>query len=198
MARMKDPRGILTFIFRYLVLHVVFLLGLLVSARADLALYYFFGFMGFFTFIQVLASISRKFLDHGGVLKLVAVLCAIATDVPILWYFGWMLRGLSPSHSDWDLVANWLPFHFGAAFAAWGLREIIHAVSSGGTAEPRNPSGPIIPSRPTDQRASVDPGGPADPGGPTDPDGSASPSGSEDADAPTDGPTDTDPDTDSQ
>ena len=51
MVRMKDPRGILTFIFRYLVLHVVFLLGLLLSARADLALYYFFGFMGFFTFI---------------------------------------------------------------------------------------------------------------------------------------------------
>ncbi|ERH33411.1 hypothetical protein QU668_07490 [Schaalia sp. HMT-877] len=184
MARMKDPRGILTFIFRYLVLHVVFLLGLLLSARADLALYYFFGFMGFFTFIQVLASISRKFLDHGGVLKLVAVLCAIATDVPILWYFGWMLRGLSPNHSDWDLVANWLPFHFIAAVFAWGLREIIHAVSSGGTAEPRNPSGPIIQSRPIDPRASADPGA------------SASPSGSEGADAPTGDPASKDANTD--
>ena len=183
---MKDPRGILTFIFRYLVLHVVFLLGLLLSARADLALYYFFGFMGFFTFIQVLASISRKFLDHGGVLKLVAVLCAIATDVPILWYFGWMLRGLSPNHSDWDLVANWLPFHFIAAVFAWGLREIIHAVSSGGTAEPRNPSSP------------ADPGSPIDPGGPADPDGSTSPSGSEDSSTPTGSPTDTNPNTDSQ
>ena len=151
MARLKDPRGLLTFIFRYLVLHVVFLLGLLLSARADLALYYFFGFMGFFTFIQVLASISRKFLDHGDVLKLVVVLCAIATDVPILWYFGWMLRGLSPNHSDWGLVANWLPFHFIAAIFAWGLREIIHAVKTGGTAEPRNPSGPV------DPRASVVP-----------------------------------------
>ena len=181
---MKDPRGILTFIFRYLVLHVVFLLGLLLSARADLALYYFFGFMGFFTFIQVLASISRKFLDHGGVLKLVVVLCAIATDVPILWYFGWMLRGLSPNHSDWDLVANWLPFHFIAAVFAWGLREIIHAVSSGGTAEPRNPSGPIIQSRPIDPRASADPGA------------SASPSGSEGADAPTGDPASKDANTD--
>ena len=172
MARLKDPRGILTFIFRYLVLHVVFLLGLLLSARADLALYYFFGFMGFFTFIQVLASISRKFLDHGDVLKLVVVLCAIATDVPILWYFGWMLRGLSPNHSDWGLVANWLPFHFIAAIFAWGLREIIHAVKTGGTTEPRNPSGPV------------------------DPGASASPSGSEGADAPTGGPASIDANTD--
>ena len=186
MARAKDPRGILTFIIRYLLLHVAFLIGLLLSVSGDLVLFYFFGFMGFFTFIQVLASISQKFLVHGGVLKFVAVLCAIATDVPILWYFGWMLRGLSPNHSDWDLVANWLPFHFGAAFAAWGLREIIHAVNSGGTTKPRVPGSP------------VDPGGPADPGGPTDPDGSASPSGSEDSSTPTDGPTDTDPNTDSQ
>ena len=190
MARLKDPRGILTFIFRYLVLHVVFLLGLLLSARADLALYYFFGFMGFFTFIQVLASISRKFLDHGDVLKLVVILCAIATDVPILWYFGWMLRGLSPNHSDWGLVANWLPFHFIAAIFAWGLREIIHAVKTGGTAEPRNPSGPVVPSRP------VDPGASADPSGPIDPGASASPSGSEGADAPTGGPASIDANTD--
>jgi len=193
MARAKDPRGILTFIIRYLVLHVAFLIGLPISREMDVLLFYFFGFMGFFTFIQVLVSISQKFLVHGGVLKFVAVLCAIATDVPILWYFGWVLKGLFPGGNDWSFVVNWMPFHFGAAFAAWGLREIIHAVSSGGTAEPRNPSGPIIPSRPTDQRASVDPGGPADPGGPTDPDGSASPSGSEDADAPTVSPTDTNP-----
>ena len=193
MARVKDPRGILTFIFRYLVLHVVFLLGLPYSLGVGLALFYFFGFMGFFTFIQVLASISRKFLDRAGAWFIVVIVGAVASDTVVLWWLGRMLRGLSPNHSDWDLVANWLPFHFGAAFAAWGLREIIHAVSSGGTDEPRNPSGPIIPSRPTDQRASVDPGGPADPGGPTDPDGSASPSGSEDADAPTVSPTDTNP-----
>ena len=151
MALLKDPRGIFTFTFRYLLLHVAFLIGFPLSVGGDLILFYFFGFMGFFTFIQVLASISRKFLDHGGVLKLVVVLCAIATDVPILWYFGWMLRGLSPNHSDWGLVANWLPFHFIAAIFAWGLREIIHAVKTGGTAEPRNPSGPV------DPRASVVP-----------------------------------------
>ena len=181
MARLKDPRGILTFIFRYLVLHVVFLLGLPVSRNADLALFYFFGFMGFFTFIQVLASISQKFLDHGGAWKAVVIMGAVASDVAVLWWLGRLLRGLSPSHSDWDLVANWLPFHFIAAIFAWGLREIIHAVKTGGTAEPRNPNGPV------DPRAS------ADPSGPIVPRASASPSGSENADAPTGSPTDTDP-----
>ena len=192
MARVKDPRGILTFIIRYLLLHVAFLIGLPLSVSGDLVLFYFFGFMGFFTFFQVLASISQKFLDHAGAWKALVIMGAVASDAVVLWWLGRILYGLLVG-SDWELVARWLPFHFGAAFAAWGLREIIHAVSSGGTAEPRNPSGPIIPSRPTDQRASVDPGGPADPGGPTDPDGSASPSGSEDADAPTVSPTDTNP-----
>ena len=172
MARLKDPRGILTFIFRYLVLHVVFLLGLLLSARADLALYYFFGFMGFFTFIQVLASISRKFLDRAGAWFIVVIVGAVASDTVVLWWLGRMLRGLSPNHSDWGLVANWLPFHFIAAIFAWGLREIIHAVKTGGTTEPRNPSGPV------------------------DPGASASPSGSEGADAPTGGPASIDANTD--
>ena len=139
MARAKDPRGILTFIIRYLLLHVAFLIGLLLSVSGDLVLFYFFGFMGFFTFIQVLASISRKFLDHGGVLKFVAVLCAIATDVPILWYFGWVLKGLFPGGNDWSFVVNWMPFHFGAAFAAWGLRELSHMLSSQRTNHPGLP-----------------------------------------------------------
>ena len=195
MARVKDPRGILTFIIRYLLLHVAFLIGLLLSVSGDLVLFYFFGFMGFFTFIQVLASISQKFLDHAGAWKAVVIMGAMASDVAVLWWLGRMLGGLF-SGSDWEFVVSWLPLHFLAAFLAWGLREIIHAVKTGGTAEPRNPSGPIIPSRPIDPRASVDPGGPADPGGPTDPDGSASPSGSEDADAPTGGPASKDANTD--
>ena len=197
MARVKDPRGILTFIFRYLVLHVVFLLGLPYSLGVGLALFYFFGFMGFFTFIQVLASISQKFLDHGGAWKALVIMGAMASDVAVLWWLGWMLRGLFGG-SDWEFVVSWLPLHFLAAFLAWGLREIIHAVNPGGTAEPRNPSGPIIPNRPIDLRASVDPDGPVDPRASVDPGGSTSPSSSEDADAPTDGPTDTDPNTDSQ
>ena len=180
MARAKDPRGILTFIIRYLLLHVAFLIGLPLSVSGDLVLFYFFGFMGFFTFFQVLASISQKFLDHAGAWKALVIMGAVASDAVVLWWLGRILYGLLVG-SDWELVARWLPFHFGAAFAAWGLREIIHAVSSGGTAEPRNPSGPIIQSRPIDPRASADPGG------------STSPSSSEDADAPTVSPTDTNP-----
>ena len=185
MARVKDPRGILTFIIRYLLLHVAFLIGLLLSVSGDLVLFYFFGFMGFFTFIQVLASISQKFLDHAGAWKALVIMGAVASDAVVLWWLGRILYGLLVG-SDWELVARWLPFHFGAAFAAWGLREIIHAVSSGGTAEPRSLGGP------------ADAEGPVDPGGPADPDGSTSPSGSDDANTPTDGPTDTDPNTDSQ
>lgn len=174
MALLKDPRGIFTFTFRYLALHVAFLIGLPLSLGADLALFYFFGFMGFFTFFQVLASISQKFLDHGGAWKAVVIMGAMASDVAVLWWLGRILYGLLIG-SDWELVARWLPFHFIAAIFAWGLREIIHAVNSGGTAEPRNP------------------GSPADPSGSADPGGSASPSGSEDADAPTVSPTDTNP-----
>ena len=178
MARAKDPRGILTFIIRYLLLHVAFLIGLLLSVSGDLVLFYFFGFMGFFTFIQVLASISQKFLDHAGAWKAVVIMGAMASDVAVLWWLGRILYGLLVG-SDWELVARWLPFHFIAAIFAWGLREIIHAVNSGGTAEPR------------------DPGGSADPDGPADPSGSTSPSGSEDSNAPTDCPTGTDPNADS-
>ena len=179
MALLKDPRGILTFIIRYLALDVVFLLGLPLSVGADLALYYFFGFSGFFTFIQVLASLSRKFLDHAGDWFIVVIVGAVASDAVVLWWLGWMLGGLFGG-SDWGLVANWLPLHFIAAFLAWGLRAIIHAVNPARTAGPRST------------------GGPADPVGSTDPGDSTSPSSSEDANTPTDCPTDTDPNTDSQ
>ena len=161
MARVKDPRGILTFFIRYLVLHVVFLLGLLLSVSGDLVLFYFFGFMGFFTFFQVLASISQKFLDHAGAWKALVIMGAMASDVAVLWWLGRILYGLLIG-SDWELVARWLPFHFIAAGFAWGLREIIHAVSSGGTAEPRSLGGP------TDAEGPADPGGSVNPEGPTD------------------------------
>ena len=161
MARVKDPRGILTFFIRYLVLHVVFLLGLLLSVSGDLVLFYFFGFMGFFTFFQVLASISQKFLDHAGAWKALVIMGAMASDVAVLWWLGRILYGLLIG-SDWELVARWLPFHFIAAGFAWGLREIIHAVSSGGTAEPRSLGGP------TDAEGPGDPGGSVNPEGPTD------------------------------
>ena len=138
MARLKDPRGIFTFTFRYLLLHVAFLIGFPLSVGGDLILFYFFGFMGFFTFIQVLASISRKFLDHGGAWKAVVIMGAVASDVVVLWWLGRMLYGLLFG-SDWELVAKWLPFHFLAAFLAWGLREFIHMLSSQGTSHPGLP-----------------------------------------------------------
>ncbi|MFC2619637.1 MAG: hypothetical protein ACFNYZ_00245 [Pauljensenia sp.] len=174
MPRITDPRGILTFTLRYLVLHVVFLIGLPISSMLDLALFYFFGFMGFFTFIQVLVSISQKFLDHGLAWKAVVIMGAVASDTVVLWCLGLMLRGLSPNDSDWSLVANWLPLHFFAAFLAWGLRETHHAVNSGGTADPRSPSSP------------------ANQGG------FVNPSDSEDVDAPTGGPASIDVNADSR
>ena len=161
MARAKDPRGILTFIIRYLVLHVVFLIGLLLSVSGDLVLFYFFGFMGFFTFIQVLASISQKFLDHAGAWKAVVIMGAMASDVAVLWWLGRILYGLLVG-SDWELVARWLPFHFIAAIFAWGLREIIHAVNSGRTTEPRSLGGPADAEGPADPGDSVNPEDPTD------------------------------------
>ena len=131
MALLKDPRGILTFIIRYLLLHVVFLIGLPLSVSGDLVLFYFFGFMGFFTFFQVLASISQKFLDHAGAWKALVIMGAVASDAVVLWWLGRILYGLLVG-SDWELVARWLPFHFGAAFAAWGvpaLQSLMHKAS---------------------------------------------------------------------
>ena len=50
MTDTRDPRGLVDFFVRYLVLHVIFLVGLPLSYAMDLALIYFFGFLGFFTF----------------------------------------------------------------------------------------------------------------------------------------------------
>ena len=52
MTDKRDPRGIVNFFVRYLVLHMIFLVGLPLSYAKDLALIYFFGFLGFFTFFQ--------------------------------------------------------------------------------------------------------------------------------------------------
>ena len=73
MTDTRDPRGIVNFFVRYLVLHVIFLIGLPLSYFMDLALFYFFGFMGFFTFFQVLIAITQKFLEKAGSWKAVAI-----------------------------------------------------------------------------------------------------------------------------
>ena len=136
MTDTRDPRGIVNFFVRYLVLHVIFLVGLSVSYAMGLALFYFFGFIGFFTFFQVLASISRDFLGHAGLWKAIVIAVTVLTDVPILWWFGRLAAGIAGSGSDWWLVTSWMPFHFFAAFFAWGIREIFHSPDPQQTAAP--------------------------------------------------------------
>ena len=85
MTDTRDPRGIVSFFIRYLVLHVVFLLGFTLSYVMEIALIYFFGFIGFFTFLQVLIAIPRKFLDKAGSWKPVAIAGALLSDVAVLW-----------------------------------------------------------------------------------------------------------------
>ena len=180
MTDKRDPRGIVNFFVRYLVLHVIFLVGLPLSYFADLALIYFFGFMGFFTFFQMLIAITKKFLEKAGSWKAVAIAGAVLSDVAVLWWLGGMLGGALDGSSEWWLVTAWLPYHFVAAFFAWGLREIFHSSSPQETAMPSAPASPA------------------------EPDTSENPGESNGADAPTATPasaeaeTDTDTDTDKQ
>ena len=84
MTDKRDPRGIVNFFVRYLVLHMIFLVGLPLSYFVDLALIYFFGFMGFFTFFQMLIAITKKFLEKAGSWKAVAIMGAVFSDVAVL------------------------------------------------------------------------------------------------------------------
>ena len=135
MTDKRDPRGIVNFFVRYLVLHVIFMVGLPLSYAMDLALIYFFGFLGFFTFFQVLIAITRKFLEKAGSWKIVTIVGAVFSDVAVLWFLGWLIGGIS-SGPSWGLVTHWLPFHFVAALCAWGLREIFRWLSPRDTATP--------------------------------------------------------------
>ncbi len=135
MTKSRDPRGIMTFIVRYLVLHVIFLAGFPVSYAMGMHLMYFYGFMGIFTFFQVLIAITRKFLEKAGSWKIVTIVGAVFSDVAVLWFLGWLIGGIS-SGPSWGLVTHWLPFHFVAALCAWGLRELIHVLGSRKTAAP--------------------------------------------------------------
>ena len=138
MADKRDPHGIVNFFVRYLVLHVIFLVGLPVSYAMDLALIYFFGFMGFFTFFQVLIAIPRKFLEKAGSWKIVAIMGAVFSDVAVLWWLGGIVSGFFVD-SNWELVTAWLPYHFVAAFFAWGLREFFYWLSPRDAATPSAP-----------------------------------------------------------
>lgn len=145
MTDTRDPRGIVSFFIRYLVLHAVFLLGFTLSYVMEIALIYFFGFIGFFTFLQVLIAIPRKFLDKAGSWKPVAIAGALLSDVAVLWWLGGIVSGFFVD-SNWELVAIWLPFHFLAAFFAWGLREIFHAPDPQRTTTPSVPDSPADPA----------------------------------------------------
>ena len=144
MTDTRDPRGIGSFFIRYLVLHAVFLLGFTLSYVVEIALINFFGFIGFFTFLQVLIAIPRKFLDKAGSWKPVAITGALLSDVAVLWWLGGIVSGFFVD-SNWELVAIWLPFHFVAAFFAWGLREIFHSPDPQRTATPSAPDSTVEP-----------------------------------------------------
>ena len=64
MTDTRDPRGIVTFVVRFMLFYVVVLLVFSFPLLPGLTFILSFGLMGFFTFAQVLASISRKFLDQ--------------------------------------------------------------------------------------------------------------------------------------
>ena len=145
MADKRDPHGIVNFFVRYLVLHVIFLVGLPVSYAMDLALIYFFGFMGFFTFFQVLIAITRKFLEKAGSWNIVAIVGAVFSDVAVLWWLGGKVSGFLVD-SNWELVTAWLPYHFVAAFFAWGLREFFYWLSRRDTATPSAPVDAVDPA----------------------------------------------------
>ena len=144
MTDTRDPRGIASFFIRYLVLHVVFLLGFTLSYVMEIALIYFFGFIGFFTFLQVLIAIPRKFLDKAGSWKPVAIAGALLSDVAVLWWLGGIVSGFFVD-SNWELVAIWLPFHFFAAFFAWGIREIFHSPDPQRATTPSTSGSPTAP-----------------------------------------------------
>ena len=85
---MRDPRGIITFIVRYLALQLGLLVLLVFSFSSGFVLLTVICLMGFFTFFQVLASISPDFLDRAGLWKPIVISITVLTYVPILWWFG--------------------------------------------------------------------------------------------------------------
>ena len=145
MIDMRDPRGIITFVVRYLMLQVGLLVLLVLSLSSSLVLLTIFCLMGFFTFFQVLASISRDFLDHAGLWKAIVIAVTVLIDVPILWWFGRLVAGIAGGGSDWWLVTSWMPFHFVAAFFAWGLRETIGTAGAQITAVSSTPESTVEP-----------------------------------------------------
>ena len=145
MTKSRDPRGIMTFIVRYLVLHVIFLAGFPVSYAMGMHLMYFYGFMGIFTFFQVLIAITRKFLEKAGWWKPVAIVGAVFSDMAALWFVE-VLLGYYFGVPSWGFATRWLHYHFIAALCAWGLREIFRWLSPRDTATPSASDTPADPA----------------------------------------------------
>lgn len=145
MIDMRDPRGILTFIVRYLALQLGLLVLLVFSFSSGFVLLTFICLLGLFTFFQVLASISPDFLDRAGLWKPIVISVTVLTYVPILWWFGRLAAGIAGSGSDWWLVTSGMPFHFFAAFFAWGIRETIRTAGAQNTAVSSAPSSTVEP-----------------------------------------------------
>lgn len=144
MIDMRDSRGIATFSVRFLLFYMVVLLvsfPLLPGVTFLLSI----GIMGFFTFAQVMASISRKFLDQPAAWKAAVIAGAIVFDGAVLWLLGLLLVVVFDSGSAWIAVAEWLPSHVVAALCAWGLHEIFHWLSPRLTATPSAPASPAEP-----------------------------------------------------
>ena len=109
-------------------------------------LFYFFGFIGFFTFFQVLIAVTRKFLDKAGWWKPVAIAGGrIVRRRRSCGGWGSMLEGTLDGSSEWWLVTAWLPYHFVAAFFAWGLREIFHWLNPQETTTTSTSASPVEP-----------------------------------------------------
>lgn len=136
MTDTRDPRGIVTFVVRFMLFFVVALLACSFPLLPGVTFLFSFGLMGFFTFAQVMASISRKFLDQPVAWKAAVIAGAIVFDGAVLWLFGLSLVVVFDGGSPWFAITEWLPSHAVAALCAWGLREIIHALGSRKTAAP--------------------------------------------------------------
>ena len=145
MIDMRDPRGIITFIVRYLALQLGLLVLLVFSFSSGFVLLTFICLLGFFTFFQVLIAITRKFLEKAGSWKPVAIAGALLSDVAVLWWLGGKVSGFLVD-SNWELVTIWLHYHFIAALCAWGLREFFHWLDPQRTTTPSTSVSPATPA----------------------------------------------------
>ena len=138
MIDMRHSRGIATFIVRFLLFYAAALLFSfpLLPVLPGLTYLFSYGLMGFFTFIQVMAAISRKFLDQPVARKAAVIAGAIVFDGAVLWLLGLLLVVVFDGGSAWIAVAEWFPSHVFAALCAWGIRELIRALGSRKTAAP--------------------------------------------------------------